>query len=185
MSYNFDWCHSCTLLHQFNRFAIDCFRCAACYKCFLSSNKLKYHIRRTHLPMDGLYSCTICTKDFKNLRLLLNHQKSHIRINCPHCNKAVTASNYEQHVRTIHACLPSTKRKSTAKADASAKKRKSNEKLVAPSNPKPQKTVQVSSILWTFSSYFVFECSLFNQNWNYFTYFFLLFSSNSEFRCEH
>lgn len=122
------------------------FRCAACFKCFLSSTKLKYHIRRTHLPVDGMLSCTECNKQYKNLRLLLNHQRSHIQINCTHCSKDIAASNYEQHVRAIHASIGDTKRKSPTKADGkTAKKRKSDGQQALPStSKKPSSTTNVS-----------------------------------------
>ncbi|XP_031625854.1 zinc finger protein 319-like [Contarinia nasturtii] len=89
--------------------SIDVFKCAACLKCFLSSNKLKYHIHRSHLPVDS--SCIICDKGFRNLRLLFNHHKSHILISCPNCDKQVSASNYDHHIRTSHAVQISKKRK--------------------------------------------------------------------------
>lgn len=118
----------CAYFSSLNHFTIfNWFRCAACHKCFLTSNKLKYHIRRTHLPADGSFFCSVCDKECKNLRLLLNHQKSHIQINCPHCKKYITASNYEHHVRTIHACVPTTKRKPTARADVITSKKRIGE----------------------------------------------------------
>lgn len=75
-------------------------RCAACNKCFLTSNKLRFHIRRNHLPIDDdNYICTICKKVCKNQRLLINHQKNHISVDCPYCEKLVSAANYESHAR--------------------------------------------------------------------------------------
>lgn len=99
-------------------------RCAACSKCFLSSNKLKYHIRRSHLPVNGSFDCTICEKECKTLRLLLNHQKSHIRIECPHCNKHFSAANYDHHIRSSHASQLPRKRKSNSKTSVAIKKAK-------------------------------------------------------------
>lgn len=138
---HFKWAsfYSFDLPIQFQLYLINLFiyvRCAACYKCFLTTNKLKYHIRRTHLPVEGTFLCKICDKECKNLRLLLSHQRSHIRINCMHCNKHITASNYEHHVRTIHASIPTAKRKSNTKTDAIASKKKANENLALPSSSK-------------------------------------------------
>lgn len=111
-----------------------CSRCAACSKCFLNSNKLKYHIRRTHLPIEGSLQCSNCDKECRTLRLLLNHQKSHIRVHCPHCKKIVSAANYDHHVRSTHANHVGKKR-ATAQIDdtATSKKKKSgkNKDLVA------------------------------------------------------
>lgn len=116
-------------------------RCAACSKCFLTSNKLKYHIRRTHLPVDGLFECTNCDKECKTLRLLLNHQKSHIRVYCPHCKKLVSVANYDHHVRTAHAVRVGKKRRATDKGDTvTSKKQKDNQnKNVASGSKTPNK----------------------------------------------
>lgn len=135
--------------------------------------------------MDGAISCEICDKEFKNLRLLLNHQRCHIRINCPHCNKAITASNYEHHVRTIHACAPLNKRKATAKTDTIASKRKSNEKLPPPNSLKRKKTAQVKSyfiLVLVLELIFMFG-NMGETKINLMPFdFFLL---NSDFRCKH
>lgn len=104
-------------------------RCALCQKCFLTSNKLKYHIRRTHLPIDeGQFECVVCDKRCKNLRLLLNHQKCHIQIVCMVCKKQISASNYDQHVRSVHVIQTAKKRKPINKNDESNKKKKVNDK---------------------------------------------------------
>lgn len=102
-------------------------RCAACSKCFLTSNKLKYHIRRTHLQVDGPVACTICNKECKSQRLLLTHQKSHIRIDCPYCTKIISTANYEQHVKTTH--LNTVKRRSVGSAKTSTEKKPRSETI--------------------------------------------------------
>lgn len=107
--------------------SIDVFKCAVCSKCFLSSNKLKYHIRRTHLPVEGSFDCSICEKGCRSLRLLLNHQKSHIRIDCAHCKKHISAANYDHHVRTTHASQLPKKRK-IKKDEAGNKKQRQDDK---------------------------------------------------------
>lgn len=129
-------------------FSLSIYRCAACYKCFLTSNKLKYHIRRTHLPIEsGTFDCTVCDKKCKNLRLLLNHQKSHIQIVCTHCKKQISASNYEQHVRTIHTVgVVTKKRKTVGKNDAAANKKKKIDEKNAPSSSSTPKQSQISSM---------------------------------------
>lgn len=97
-------------------------RCAACSKCFLNSNKLKYHIRRSHLPVEGSFDCTICERECKTLRLLLNHQKSHIKIDCPHCLKQISAANYDHHIRTAHVNPLPKKRKIKNEVEKANKK---------------------------------------------------------------
>lgn len=111
-------------------------RCAACSKCFLSSNKLKYHIRRSHLPVDGLFDCTICDKECKSLRLLLNHQKMHIRIECPYCSRHFSAANYDHHIRSFHASNLPKKRKSNTKLSESAQKKSKQDGKSAGNNTK-------------------------------------------------
>lgn len=100
-------------------------RCAACSKCFLASNKLRYHIRRTHLTNDGPLRCTVCNKLFKSQRLLATHQKSHIRIDCPYCKRVISAANYEAHVKMSH--IASAKKGESSKAPVNKR----------PNNPPP------------------------------------------------
>lgn len=125
-------------------------RCAACSKCFLNSNKLKYHIRRTHLPVDGAFQCTNCDKECRTLRLLLNHQKSHIRVHCPHCKKIVSAANYDHHVRTAHANrirVHGKKRPIADKSDVtSSKKVKEDNKTIATKSRSPNHRKNVSQM---------------------------------------
>ncbi|XP_055307187.1 zinc finger protein 12-like [Sitodiplosis mosellana] len=108
--------------------SIDVFKCAACSKCFLNSNKLKYHIRRSHLPTDGPFDCSICDKECRSLRLLMNHHKNHIRIDCPHCKKHISAANYDQHVRTAHASQLPKKRKIKKGNETVYKKQRDDDK---------------------------------------------------------
>lgn len=77
----------------------------------MTSNKLKYHICRNHLP-DEPFICTVCDKDCKTQRTLITHQKNHISFDCPFCEKIVSAANYEQHVK--HHTASNTKRPSTS-----------------------------------------------------------------------
>lgn len=107
------------------------FRCAACSKCFLTSNKLKYHIRRTHLPASGSLQCTNCDKECKSLRLLLTHQQCHIRISCPHCRKIVSAANYDHHVRTTHASHVPKKRKAIEKKSINKRPKDANKAIAS------------------------------------------------------
>lgn len=78
---------------------------------------------------DGL-NCSICDKGFRNLRLLFNHQKSHILIACPHnCDKQVSASNYDHHIRTVHASqLQNKKRKIKPENEIFNRKQRNAEK---------------------------------------------------------
>lgn len=98
-------------------------RCAACSKCFLASNKLRYHIRRTHLTSEEPLVCTDCNKTFKSQRLLATHQKSHIRIDCPYCKRVISAANYEAHVKMSHMTISAKKGESSK---ATANKRPNN-----------------------------------------------------------
>lgn len=119
----------------------QCYRCAACHKCFLTSNKLKYHIRRTHLPLDeGQFDCSACKKMCKTLRALLNHQKCHIQIVCTQCREHIPASNYEQHVNTTHvAGKLEKKRKAFCKNDGPTTKNRKKD-----NEPTPTSSLKVS-----------------------------------------
>lgn len=113
---------------DFEKVFVFIIRCAACFKCFLTSNKLKFHIRRNHLPIENdNYICKIksCKKDCKNQRLLLNHQKSHINVECPYCTDTISALNYMTHVRSHTGTVSVKRRSSNEKAKGSRKPRQS------------------------------------------------------------
>lgn len=117
----------------------------------MTSNKLKYHIRRNHLPVEHeAHICLVCKKDCKTQRLLINHQKNHINFDCPFCEKIISAASYEPHVRhhttanngkrsggSNNKEVPSKKQKS--KSSPATKKGDSGEKVDTKTKITPKK----------------------------------------------
>lgn len=101
----------------------------------MTSNKLKFHIRRNHLPIENdNFICSVksCEKDCKNQRLLLNHQKSHISVECPYCTVTYSAVNYMSHVRSHIATV-------CEKGRPSNEKRRANKRPSSSSDAKGKK----------------------------------------------
>ena len=78
------------------------YKCIVCQRCFMTSAKLRLHIRRAHLNQSNDFECTVCRKKFPSQRLFALHEKRHITLQCPHCNKIITAANYDKHIKFAH-----------------------------------------------------------------------------------
>lgn len=94
---------------EFNKFQQK-FTCDLCSyetikKCQISSHMEKIHSNKNQKIKTQKFTCEICEKSFKNLRLLFCHKSTHnsSKIKCEVCEKFLKVTTFKEHLREVHA----------------------------------------------------------------------------------
>ena len=101
-----NFCKNCKIPHNNNDH--KCYKrqdhpCNYCGKVYLSSYRLKFHIKGVH-KNEKTHFCKPCGKYFADEALLKHHTyQSHSKVTCPHCKKLILNQHHlKRHLALEH-----------------------------------------------------------------------------------